>query len=500
MTTVNAKIKLWSEMMRRQATSSPKAFVLAGAIAIVCLLALIGHREHNPILAGVGSGCIGFVAASAIRRSPRVDEASVFGILDQVAMGDLRLSHLSRPSDGRLLRRARLVGLRLSQVVAEVRSQAVVVAHEGEALGKNTELLADVFDQDATALEQTSAALQELNGGVRRSAMASTDVDRLAQEIRVISLAATEESAGAYALMERIHVRANEVASALKVVEETALQTNILAINAAIEAAHAGNRGRSFAVLAQEIRGLARTCATAASSVREVAANSASSIADGLTHVDKSRLRLSEVERAIERLAEASSSIAVDMREQSAAISQISEAVAHVDQSTQRMAGVVRDSSDSAKNLSSRAANLAASVRTMQLHQGTADEAISLVRKALLHIEKVGLAFALRDFHEHDAAFIDRDLYIVVFDRVGTYVAQGAKPEFVGRSLSEMKGLDAQHLLSSAIRAADAGGGWIEYRVLNPTTGEVQDKISYFSGCAGQLLMGCGVFRTVSSG
>lgn len=419
-------------------------------------------------------------------------------LLQAAANGDLRATEALAPGDDSRTAWVARVRLRLSQVVAEVRSQAVIVAEEGDKLSQRTDALAQKTERDAAALQQTSASLQELNEGIQRTAANSAQVDAHVRGIRQVTSVATAESAQAQDVMQTINQRAQVVAAALKVIEDISRQTNILAINSAIEAARAGEAGRSFAVVAQEIRELARKSAAAATEVRQATERSAEAVVVGLKGVARLKGSLTDIDQAIDELGGAAAAMAADTREQSLAVAQIAEAVNHIDESTQRAAGVVTQLSQSAENLADRAVRIGQAVGSMRLHQGTADEALAMVQKAQQHIAAVGLEVALRDFHQPAGGFIDRDLFIVIFDSSGTYVAQGAKPEFRGRRLHDMPGVDAENLLQQASRAAQAGGGWIEYSVLNPSSGAVQDKVSFFDQCGDGLLIGCGVFRTVS--
>ena len=135
------------------------------------------------------------------------------------------------------------------------------------------------------------------------------------------------------------------------------------------------------------------------------------------------------------------------------------------------------------------------SVASFRLRQGTADEARALVERALSRLAEVGWERAVEDFHRPDGPFIDRDLYIFIFDRAGTYFLHGAIPERDGTPLSAIEGLDAAQLVADAWNTCDTQqGGWVYYAITNPVTGEIQAKSSYVVPLDQQRLLGCGCY------
>ena len=114
---------------------------------------------------------------------------------------------------------------------------------------------------------------------------------------------------------------------------------------------------------------------------------------------------------------------------------------------------------------------------------------------ALALVQHQGLARAAADFQNLKGAFVDRDLYVFVFDRAGYYVVHGAAPQRDGTHLSNIEGLNASKLVADAWAACDESqGGWVTYAITNPLTGAVQAKISYVVPLDGDRLIGCGCY------
>jgi signal transduction histidine kinase len=143
-----------------------------------------------------------------------------------------------------------------------------------------------------------------------------------------------------------------------------------------------------------------------------------------------------------------------------------------------------------------RSRQLESAVTFIKLRQGTADEALNLVNRAHELVQSVGFDEAFKVFHDPQSGFIDRDLYVFVFDRQGVYRVMGADVKRVGSSLFGAPGVDAQQLLDDAWHRCEQGGGWVEYNIINLATNDVRGKSSYVLPLTEDLLIGCGAYRS----
>ncbi|MFY7857375.1 MAG: cache domain-containing protein, partial [Rubrivivax sp.] len=130
-----------------------------------------------------------------------------------------------------------------------------------------------------------------------------------------------------------------------------------------------------------------------------------------------------------------------------------------------------------------------------KLRQGSADEAVALVERALPLLQSKGLQGASASLHSAEEGFVDRDLYVFVVDRQGTYRLHGAKPAMEGKRVHDVPGIDGPRFVNDVFAAAQAGGGWVEYDILNADTGAVLPKASYVVALDAQMAVGCGVYR-----
>ena len=170
-----------------------------------------------------------------------------------------------------------------------------------------------------------------------------------------------------------------------------------------------------------------------------------------------------------------------------------------LDKVTIENSGLVDRTSHRSNRLMQRSRQLEQAVTHIKLRQGTADEAMALAKKAHALVESIGFEDAFPVFHDPRSGYVDRDLYVFVFDREGYYRVMGANQSKVGTHLSDAPGLDAQQLLDDAWERCNQGGGWVEYTIVNPVTGDVRDKASYVLPIDQDRLIGCGAYRSAVS-
>jgi methyl-accepting chemotaxis protein len=386
----------------------------------------------------------------------------------------------------------------ISQMVSDIRSNSSMVAQAGMKLAEDAHSLASRTDDQAKSLEHTAERVRDINAAVSVSAISAQAVDRMASEVRHIAEEGGVAVNSAVTSVLDIQTSSRRVQEIIGVIEGIAFQTNILALNAAVEAARAGEQGKGFAVVAAEVRSLAQRSANSAKEIKQLIGESVQHVETGVAQINGTRNTFERIIDGIRQVADDVRNIATSAQQQSAALGEVAQSVAQLDEITQQNARMVEHASHSSAQLSERAYNLAHAVRAFRLRQGSADEALELVRKAVALYQQKGQT-SLDMITKDDRVFADRDMYVFAFDRQGIYRALSGKAEKVGTHVKDNPGVDGAKLVIDAFDRADHGGGWVDYIFANPQTGSVDMKTSYVEPVSANLLIGCGVYKTRSN-
>jgi signal transduction histidine kinase len=129
--------------------------------------------------------------------------------------------------------------------------------------------------------------------------------------------------------------------------------------------------------------------------------------------------------------------------------------------------------------------------------KGTAAEATAMVQKAIAHIKKIGREKAFADFDNPKGGFVDRDLYIVVYDLKGKVLAHGANPKMIGKDLIDLRDNDGKYFVKERVEMMSKGPdakGWQDYKFMNPTTSQIEPKSMYLQRYE-DLIVGCGIYK-----
>ncbi len=289
-----------------------------------------------------------------------------------VAAGDLTAAAqvLGKDEVAELLNALHAMQGALSNVVANVRENAEGVATASAEIAMGNNDLSARTEQQASALQQTAASMEELSATVRQNADNARSANGLSQEASRIAAEGGAAVGRVVQTMQGIAEASRRIADIIGTIDGIAFQTNILALNAAVEAARAGEQGRGFAVVASEVRHLAQRSAEAAREIKGLIGTSTARVEEGSAQVDAAGVTMQQVVAAIQRVTDLMGEISAASQEQSSGVAQIGEAVTQMDHATQQNAALVEESAAAASSLKSQAHDLVQAVAVFRLGSG----------------------------------------------------------------------------------------------------------------------------------
>lgn len=230
---------------------------------------------------------------------------------------------------------------KLTEVVRDIQTGASSVNKVASEIATSNAEVSMRTEQQAAVLEETASAMEEMTAIVRQTAANTDEANKLASAAKTQAESGGDVVNQAVSAMEDINQSSNQISSIIGVIDEISFQTNLLALNAAVEAARAGEQGRGFAVVADEVRQLAAHSADAAKEIKELIDHSNKQVQRGSELVNKSGDALNEVVGAVKQVTTIISEIAVASQEQADGIAQVNSSIANMDEGTQQNAAMV---------------------------------------------------------------------------------------------------------------------------------------------------------------
>jgi cytochrome c len=125
--------------------------------------------------------------------------------------------------------------------------------------------------------------------------------------------------------------------------------------------------------------------------------------------------------------------------------------------------------------------------------RGTLDQAKAMVKKARAYLHQVGPEKAYAEFSNPKGQFVEREIYIYVYDKNLTNLAHGGNPRLIGKNLAELRDVDGVYFNKALLDVAEKGGGTVKFKFLNPATRAIEVKTGY-AEMDGDVMIGSGVY------
>ncbi|MDE7029579.1 MAG: methyl-accepting chemotaxis protein [Lachnospiraceae bacterium] len=246
----------------------------------------------------------------------------------------------------------------LNSAMRQVNYSAGQVAAASSQLSASAQTLSQGTTEQASSVEELAVRISEISAQAKNTANGAMDVrGKTHQTGKEVSLC-NQKMQDLVEAMDKIQTSSNEIEKILKTIDDIAFQTNILALNASVEAARAGSAGKGFAVVAEEVRSLAGKSAEAAQNTSVLIENSTEAVHKGTKIVKNTAEILLGVVNSIQFMVDSIDQIATVSNEQSNAVEQVSLGINQISDVVQSNSATAEEGAAASEQLSSEAASL----------------------------------------------------------------------------------------------------------------------------------------------
>ncbi len=269
-----------------------------------------------------------------------LDEYSNYNYMNQVPTNGIK-EHLLKLANG-----VNNLGNATTSMLVENKTNGMTLKHSSDVLLANVDKLNLNSNEAAASLEETAAALEEVTSNVRNNTENISKMATLSNSVTKSASLGESLANQTTTAMDEINTQVNLINEAISVIDNIAFQTNILSLNAAVEAATAGEAGKGFAVVAQEVRNLASRSAEAAREIKAIVENATLKANEGKNIATNMIEGYKELNTNISQTINLISDIQNASKEQLLGIEQINDAVNSLDRQTQQNAMIASQTNE----------------------------------------------------------------------------------------------------------------------------------------------------------
>jgi len=382
--TLNALVEMEARDAKKLHDESEATFKTMRMVSIALLL-----------LGAVLGSLMGFAIIRSVLRQLGGDPKDVAQVVNIMASGNFSLQPSTLPVSGSLLANTYAMQSQLRGMITAVKEQAHQVGDMARNLAVSAKQIAVNVNHESDAVSSMAAAIEELSVSTTHISDQGGNAKRIANDSRsnaeqgaqVVNktvtglLATAQEIETASGEVSRLGEDASRISDIVKVIKEIADQTNLLALNAAIEAARAGEQGRGFAVVADEVRKLAERTANATNEINqmsakigEVANHALGSMGkvvettrEGVADAETAQGSITGIQRSFGEVAKVIDDISASLAEQNVAANDLAKSTERVAAMSEENAGAAQSLLELANALESRAAQVRGAVEVFKV-------------------------------------------------------------------------------------------------------------------------------------
>ena len=316
---------------------------------MICTEKLSDGYTNDRITKKTSNDKLNYIAKSINLMSDKLEKSllDIDNKLKQYANQDYRNS-----IDENMFRGGNLKGLLVGVNILkdEITSQlkniyktSLILQNSSSKLLKNSISLSESSTKQAASIEETSAAIEEISNTVKKTTINIDNMSKQSNLVKQSILEGEDLAVKTVNAMDNIDDSTNAVHKAIEVIDQIAFQTNILSLNAAVEAATAGEAGKGFTVVAQEVRNLATKSAQAAKEIKILVEKSTLNANMGKETADKMIKGYKNLSENIKETTSLINEVVSASKEQENGITLISDTVSQIDSLTQKNANVAEE-------------------------------------------------------------------------------------------------------------------------------------------------------------